>query len=51
MDGGFIFGVILGAMVTALAMTKSVRIGFKELVLGIWERIKDLFKKKEEDEL
>lgn len=48
---GFIFGVISGGLVVGLAMTKSVRIGFKELVLGIWERIKELFKKKEEDEL
>lgn len=56
MDGGFIFGVILGATVTALALNKQVRIGFKELVLEIWERIKELKyifnrKKEEEDEL
>lgn len=37
---GFIFGVILGATVTALAMTKSVREGFKELILGVWNKIK-----------
>lgn len=51
MDGGFIFGVILGATVTALALNKQVRIGFKDLIREVWERIKDLFKKKEEDEL
>lgn len=51
MDGGFIFGVILGATVTALALNKQVRIGFQDLVREVWERIKDLFKKKEEDEL
>lgn len=36
---GFIFGVILGSVVTACAMTKSVRDGFKELVLGVWNKI------------
>jgi hypothetical protein len=53
---GFIFGVILGAIVTALALNKQVRIGFKDLILGIWERIKEIKyifnrKKKEEGEL
>lgn len=51
MDGGFIFGVILGATVTALALNKQVRIGFSDLIREVWERIKDLFKKKEEDDL
>lgn len=36
---GFIFGVILGGLVVGLAMTKSVRDGFKDLVLGVWEKI------------
>lgn len=35
---GFIFGLILGATVTALAMTKSVRDGFKDLWNGIFKK-------------
>ena len=40
MNGDFIFGFILGAVVTALAMTKSVRKGFKDLVLGVINKLK-----------
>lgn len=35
---GFIFGVILGAVITACAMTKSVRDGFKDLWDGIFKK-------------
>lgn len=35
---GFIFGVILGAVITACAMTKSVREGFKSLFDGIFKK-------------
>ena len=35
---GFIFGVILGAVITACAMTKSVRDGFKDLFNGIFKK-------------
>ena len=38
--GAFAFGLILGAVVTALAMTKSVREGFKDLFLGIVNKFK-----------
>lgn len=38
MDGDFIFGFILGAGLTALAM-KGKLDGFKDLVLGVWEKI------------
>ena len=40
--GAFIFGLILGAVVTACAMSKGIRNGFKSLVVGVWTR---LFKK------
>lgn len=35
----FVFGIILGAVVTACAMTKSVREGFGKLFSMLWERI------------
>ena len=35
---GFIFGVILGAVVTACCMTKSIREGFKSLFNGIFHK-------------
>jgi hypothetical protein len=35
---GFIFGVILGAVVTACCMTKSIREGFKSLFDGIFKK-------------
>ena len=38
--GAFAFGFILGAVITALAISKSVREGFKSLIIGVWERIK-----------
>jgi hypothetical protein len=40
--GAFAFGFILGAVITALAISKSVRKGFKSLFVGVWEK---LFKK------
>lgn len=36
--GAFAFGLILGAVVTACAMTKSVREGFKSLFDGIFKK-------------
>ena len=39
MDGDFIFGFILGAGLTALALKGKLN-GFKDLFVGIWERIK-----------
>lgn len=38
MDGSFIFGVILGAVVTACAMTPSIRKGFKDLFDGVFKK-------------
>lgn len=35
---GFIFGFILGAGITALAMKGKLN-GFKDLVLGVWNRL------------
>lgn len=40
MNGDFLAGFFLGALITALAMTKSIRKGFKDLIVGVWERIK-----------
>ena len=40
--GAFLFGLILGAVVTACAMSKGIRNGFKSLVVGVWNK---LFKK------
>lgn len=40
--GAFIFGLILGAVVTACAISKGIRNGFKSLVVGVWNK---LFKK------
>lgn len=40
MNGDFIFGVILGGVIVGLAMTKSVRKGFKDLVLGVINKLK-----------
>lgn len=39
MDGSFIFGFLLGAGVTAIAMTKKHREGFKDLIVGVWNRL------------
>lgn len=38
--GAFAFGLILGAVVTACAISKGIRNGFKSLIVGVWERIK-----------
>lgn len=40
MSGDFIFGFILGAAITAIAKTAKHRKGFKDLIVGVWERIK-----------
>lgn len=40
--GAFAFGLILGAVVTACAVSKGNRKGFKSLVVGVWNK---LFKK------
>lgn len=40
MNGDFIAGFILGAVITALAVSKSTREGFKSLIVGVWNRIK-----------
>jgi hypothetical protein len=40
MNEDFIFGVILGGVVVGLAMKKSVREGFKGLVLGVINKLK-----------
>lgn len=37
--GAFAFGLILGAVVTACALKKSIRDGFKSLVVGVWYKI------------
>lgn len=38
MDGDFIFGFILGAGLTALAMKGKLG-GFKDLFIGVWNRL------------
>lgn len=43
MDDGFIFGLILGAVITACAMSPKIRGGFKDLMVGVYNK---LFKKK-----
>lgn len=40
MNGDFIFGFILGAVATAIVMTPKHLKGFKDLILGVWERLK-----------
>ena len=47
MNGDFFAGFFLGALITALAMTKSIRKGFMELVIGVYNRI---FKSKKEEQ-
>jgi hypothetical protein len=39
MSGDFIFGFIFGAAITAIAMTAKHRKGFKDLIVGVWERL------------
>lgn len=39
MNGDFLAGFILGAVITALAITPSIRKGFKDLVVGVWNRL------------
>jgi hypothetical protein len=39
MSGDFIFGFILGAAIIAIAMTAKHRKGFKDLIVGVWERL------------
>ncbi len=38
MDGDFIFGFILGAGLTALAMKGKLN-GFKDLILGVYNKL------------
>lgn len=42
MDGDFIFGFVLGAVIVAIAMTPKHLKGFKDLVVGVYNK---LFKK------
>lgn len=37
--GAFAFGFILGVVVTALAMSKKTREGFRDLVLGVYNKL------------
>lgn len=37
--GAFAFGLILGAVVTACAISKGIRNGFKSLFVGVWNRL------------
>lgn len=38
MDGSFIFGFLLGAGITALAMKGKLN-GFKDLVVGVYNKL------------
>lgn len=40
MNEDFIFGVILGGLVVGLVMSKTVRDGFKDLILGVINKFK-----------
>ena len=39
MNGDFIFGFILGVALTYIVMTPKHLKGFKDLILGVWNRL------------
>jgi len=45
-DFGFIAGLVIGSVVTACAMSKKNREGFRDLVIGVYNK---LFKNKKGD--